>query len=119
MTNMITELKDNEIIVVGTNLNGWHGGGAAAQAEKDFGLKFGFSEGLCGQTYAFPTLDKEMNKVSMSDLISSRNKLYEVAGNNKDYNFLLTPVGTGIASFDIKVIKRLFKKTPDNIIKLF
>jgi hypothetical protein len=29
---MITELKDNEIIVVGTNMYGNHAGGAAAQA---------------------------------------------------------------------------------------
>lgn len=50
----IIGLEPNEVIVIGTNAKGRHGKGAALQASQFFGLLEGFSEGLCGSTYAFP-----------------------------------------------------------------
>ena len=55
-TNHITELKPNEIFVFGSNLQGYHGGGAARLAMNQWGAVWGQGTGLQGQTYAIPTM---------------------------------------------------------------
>ena len=52
----ISELKENEIFVFGSNLAGVHGGGAARFAYERFGAVWGEGVGLHGQTYAIPTM---------------------------------------------------------------
>ena len=42
----IDKLRQNEIFVFGSNLNGWHVGGAALIAHERFGAKLGISEGF-------------------------------------------------------------------------
>jgi len=110
-------LKENEIFVFGSNLNGNHAGGAAKLAHEKFGAETGVGEGLTGQSYAFPTLNKEMQKVSLEDLQISRDLLYRCADENKDKIFLLTKVGCGIAGFTEEEMKDIFKgESPKNII---
>lgn len=46
----ISELKDNEIFVFGSNEAGIHGAGAAKQAVKKFGAIAGNGEGRQGQS---------------------------------------------------------------------
>lgn len=53
----ITELKTNEIFVFGSNIRGFHGGGAARIANKKFGAEWGVGEGLTGKCYALPTME--------------------------------------------------------------
>lgn len=115
---MITKLKKNTVIVVGTNLLGEHHGGAAAQAHRDFRLEWGVGEGLSGQTYAFPTLGRKMQKRNRLNLISSIGKLYRCAFDNPKLTFLMTPVGTGIAQYSHKYMKSLFimSQIPDNVV---
>ena len=52
----ISELKNNEIFVFGSNLAGQHGGGAAHLAYKRFGAVWGQGVGMQGQSYAIPTM---------------------------------------------------------------
>jgi hypothetical protein len=112
----ITKLKKNEIFVFGSNLNGNHAGGAALQAVK-FGAQEGVGEGLTGQAYAFPTLDKNMKKVSSKALASSVTKLYVCAVENPDKTFYVTKVGCGIAGFTEEEMKTYFQgDKPDNVI---
>ena len=47
----ITHLEPNEVFVFGSNLGGFHGGGAAAIALKKFGAVWGQGVGLQGQSY--------------------------------------------------------------------
>lgn len=113
----IENLKENEIFVFGSNLNGNHGGGAARFAQDNFGAENGVGEGLTGQSYAFPTLDKDMKKVSLEALTESKKTLYKCAEDNKDKIFLVTKVGCGIAGFNEEIMKEVFKgKKPLNII---
>jgi hypothetical protein len=42
---MITQLKSNQIFVFGSNTDGFHYGGAAAQAYEQFGAVWGVGEG--------------------------------------------------------------------------
>lgn len=114
---MITKLEPNQIFVFGSNLAGNHAGGAARQAYEQFGAEVGVGEGLTGQSYAFPTLDENFNKVSNTILKSARLNLYKTANNHPELEFLLTKVGCGIAGFEESKMKRLFANAPLNIKK--
>lgn len=65
----IQELKENQIFVFGSNMNGNHAGGAARLAVEKFGAIMGQAEGIQGQSYAIPTLDKDMQKVTEEELV--------------------------------------------------
>lgn len=54
--NYITSLKSNEVFVFGSNLNGFHNGGAARVAYEKFGAVWGEGIGFHGQSYAIPTM---------------------------------------------------------------
>lgn len=54
--DFITSLAENEIFVFGSNLAGFHGGGAARVAHQRFGAVWGQGVGLQGQSYAIPTM---------------------------------------------------------------
>ena len=115
--NEIKNLKENQVFVFGSNLNGNHAGGAAKQAVDSFGAINGQGEGLQGQSYAFPTLDKRMKKVSIKSLKESKEKLYQCAIENPNKEFLVTKLGCGIAGFKESEIKGIFKgEKPNNII---
>lgn len=115
---MITKLTPTQVIVVGTNMNGHHLGGAAAQAHKDFGLAWGIAEGISGQTYAFPTLERQMTKRGIKALERSRDRLYETARALPEKEFLLTPIGTGIAGYTYEEVTPVFTDLPPNIKKV-
>lgn len=113
----IDSLKENEVFVFGSNLNGNHAGGAAKLAQEKFGAIPGIGEGFMGQSYAFPTLDKNMDKASNRSIKKSATRLFASAKNNPNHMFLLTKVGCGIAGFEESEIAKFFKKMPENIIK--
>lgn len=106
----ITSLKDNEIFVFGSNLQGMHAGGAAKQALDQFGAIYGKGVGRQGKCYAIPTMGsfQEMHLYTL-DFI-------EYALLRPDLTFLLTPLGTGIAGWSVDEVKPLFKNAPDNVI---
>ena len=114
---MITKLKKNQIFVFGSNLAGSHGAGAAKFAKDNFGAENGIGEGLTGQCYAFPTLGKKLEERNDEKLTMSVAKLFRVARENPDKEFLLTRVGCGIAGYSEEYMKCLFRKCPENIIK--
>ncbi len=115
--NNIITLKENQIFVFGSNLNGNHAGGAARLAKDSFGAQDGVGEGLTGQSYAFPTLDTKMKKVSKKALTESKTKLYKCAEENQDKQFLVTKLGCGIAGFSEEEMKKIFQEDkPKNVI---
>ena len=101
----IDKLNDNEIFVFGSNLEGFHGGGAANLAMK-WGAIWGQGVGLQGQTYAIPTMHGgvETIKPYVNDFIL-------FAQTHPEFKFLVTEIGCGIAGFSIKEIAPLFKDT--------
>ena len=109
----ITDLKQNEIFVFGSNNKGEHQGGAAFIAYKKFGAQWGVGEGKTGQSYAIPTLDWEVDefghtKVSEKQLRSSVSSFVDYAKRNPDYNFFVTPVGCGIAGWKEETVAPMF-----------
>ena len=109
-TECIDTLADNEVFVFGSNRNGNHYGGAARIAYERFGAEWGVGEGHTGQSYALPTLDENMEKVTEDELIDSFAKMLGYADDNRQLTFLVTKVGCGIAGWDIEDVRRCFWK---------
>lgn len=98
----ITELKENEIFVFGSNSNGVHNGNAAATVMK-FGAIMGQAVGIQGQTYALPSKHIENLKKHIDDFL-----LY--AEQHPEYIFLVTEIGCGISKHSPFEIAPLFKE---------
>lgn len=113
---MITDLKENQFFVFGSNLAGHHVAGAASQAVSQFGAEEGIGEGLTGRCYAFPTLERDMNKRGIRGLEKSRDRFFATANALPDKEFLMTSVGTGIAGYSHEEMKLLFENSPVNVI---
>lgn len=104
----ITALKENEIFVFGSNLAGAHGGGAAWIAVRLFGAIMGQGVGLQGQSYAIPTMQGGVETIK-----PYVDEFIEFAVNHKEYKFLVTRIGCGIAGFTAREIAPLFAAALD------
>lgn len=104
----ITELKDNEVFVFGSNLGGFHGGGAARVAHQRFGAVWGQGVGLQGQSYAIPTMQGGVETIK-----PYVDQFIEFAKGHPELTFLVTPIGCGIAGFTTDDIAPLFTSALD------
>jgi len=106
--DVINSLADNEVFVFGSNLRGWHQGGAAKHAQRYFGAVWGQGVGLQGQSYAIPTMQGgvETIKPYVDDFII-------FAQAHPELRFLVTRIGCGIAGFKDKEIAPLFANALD------
>ena len=102
-SEFITELKPNEIFVFGSNIGGFHGGGAARVAHKRFGAEWGVGEGITGQCYALPTMEGGVDYIA-----GKVNAFIAYAKQHPELRFLVTKVACGIAGFRIEEIAPLF-----------
>ncbi len=105
---LITELKQNEVFVFGSNLEGAHGGGAARAAYEKFGAIWGQGVGLQGQSYGIPTMHGGVDKIK-----PYVDEFIEFAEENPQLTFLVTRVGCGIAGFRDEEMAPLFAKAID------
>ena len=103
--DFITELKENEIFVFGSNLEGMHGGGAARLAYNKFGAIWGQGVGLQGQSYGIPTMHG-----GVEDIKPYVDEFIEFAKSHPELTFLVTRIGCGIAGFRDEEIAPLFKE---------
>lgn len=103
--DFITELKENEIFVFGSNLQGMHGGGAARIAYEKFGAIWGQGVGLQGQSYGIPTMHGGVDAIK-----PYVDEFIEFAKSHPEMTFLVTRIGCGIAGFRDEEIAPLFKK---------
>lgn len=104
----ITELQDNEVFVFGSNEEGLHMGGAANVAYHKFGAVWGEGEGHHGQSYAIPTLDSKLSKITRTELKRYISEFVGYVLMNQNLTFYLTKIGCGIAGWDIEDVKELF-----------
>lgn len=103
--DFITELKENEIFVFGSNLEGMHGGGAARLAYEKFGAIWGQGVGLQGQSYGIPTMHGGVEAIK-----PYVDEFIEFAKSHPELTFLVTRIGCGIAGFRDEEIAPLFKE---------
>ena len=105
----ITELRDNEVFVFGSNWQGNHIGWAAKQAMKFWAI-IGQPEWLQGQSYAINTMD-------WLDIIKEQLERFSIfASDNIDKTFYLTKIGCWIAWYKEEDIKNILPKLPINVI---
>ena len=103
-TDYITELKENEIFVFGSNLEGMHGGGAARAAYNKFGAIWGQGVGLQGQSYGIPTMHGGVDVIK-----PYVDEFINFAKSHPELKFLVTRIGCGIAGFRDEEMAPLFK----------
>lgn len=109
-TEVLSELKPNQIFVFGSNLAGRHGKGAALAAKQLFGAKYGEYLGRTGQCYAIPTKDRRIAQ-SLSLFSIKQYIVYFLiyAEQNPELEFLVTKVGCGLAGYKDRDIAPMFR----------
>lgn len=107
----ITYLGPNQVFVFGSNLQGYHGLGAAKTALDKFGAQMGVSEGMSGQCYLIPTKEYDYSRRrSVNDIEVSVNRFLDFAFATPNLDFLVTPIGCGYAGYRPKIIAPLFTR---------
>lgn len=104
----ISELKEGEIFVFGSNLAGAHGGGAAWLAYERFGAVWGEGVGLHGQSYAIPTMQGGVETIK-----PYTDEFIRFAKAHPELKFFVTRIGCGIAGFRDEEIAPLFAHAID------
>ena len=102
--DLIKELKENEIFVFGSNLEGMHGGGAAYIAYEKFGAIWGQGVGLQGQSYGIPTMHGGVDVIK-----PYVDEFIDFAKSHQELKFLVTRIGCGIAGFSDEEMAPLLK----------
>lgn len=100
---MIKSLEPNEVFVFGSNLGGFHAGGAARAALNHFGAVWGQGVGLQGQSYAIPTMHGGVDAIR-----PYVDEFIHFAQSRPDLYFYVTRIGCGIAGFRDEQMAPLF-----------
>ena len=100
----IIDLAPGDVFVFGSNLHGFHEGGAARYAMNHFGAEWGNAEGMQGQSYAIPTME------GIIIMKSAIERFTEFVRENPQLNFYVTPIGCGIAGYTPAEIAPMFVK---------
>ena len=107
-SNNITEVKENEIFVFGSNEAGIHGAGAAKLAFEKFGATYKQGFGLSGNSFALPTKDFNIQTLSIDKIKEYVDIFENIVKNNVSKHFLITEIGCGLAGYTPNDIAPLF-----------
>ena len=107
----VESLKDGQVFVFGSNLIGYHSGGASLVAMQRFGPVWGQAEGPQGLCYAIP-VDIRGEAVDNVSMYMKRHidKFLAYAKAHKDQFFVVIKVGCGNAGFDEEFMAPFFKE---------
>ena len=108
----IDNLLPDQVFVFGSNILGYHSGGASRMAYKRFGAVWGQAEGLQGQSYAIP-VDYGKQKVLEDVIKESIDRFIQFAKEHHKKHFLVTRIGCGIGGFKDKEMAVYFKEAMD------
>ena len=108
----IDNLLPDQVFVFGSNILGYHAGGASRMAYKRFGAVWGQAEGLQGQSYAIP-VDYGKQKVGEDVIKESIDRFIQFVKEHHEQQFLVTRIGCGIGGFKDKEMAVYFKKALD------
>lgn len=107
-------MTETRIFVFGSNLAGYHDGGAALFARQNRGAIYGQGIGLQGQSYAIPTLDGDFEQLRLDEITRHVRDFLAFAYGHPEMRFQVTPIGTGLAGFTHQQIAPMFKRHPPN-----
>lgn len=105
----ITELKENEVFVFGSNTAGIHGAGAAKLAYENFGAVWGVGYGLRGQSFALPSKNNKIETMPVNQIKPYVDDFLLFVLNNPKLTFLVTEIGCGLAGYSPADIAPLFR----------
>lgn len=105
----IDSLLPNQIFVFGSNLLGYHTGGASGTARKRFGAVWGQPEGLQGQSYAIP-VDYGKGVRNDAEVETAINRFIAFAKAHNELFFFVTRVGCGIAGYHDEEMAKFFRE---------
>ena len=99
----VTTLNPGEIFVFGSNVDGFHDGGAAGYACRHFGAVYGDPLGPQGQCYAIPTVGNTPGEIyrHVEDFI-------DYAAAHPALTFLVTAIGCGNGGYSAQYMARMF-----------
>ena len=87
--DFIQVLKPDEVFVFGSNLAGFHGGGAARAAFNKFGAIWGQGVGIQGRSYAIPTMQGGVETIA-----PYVDEFIEYARNHPEKNIITRAMGS-------------------------
>lgn len=113
----IDQLKLNQIFVFGSNEAGRHGKGAALWALRQFEAVYGQGEGLQGRSYGIPTKNagRSLETLPIARINAYVRRFLGFARSHPELEFLVTPVGTGLAGYMADDIAPLFISQPEGL----
>lgn len=104
----IETLAAGEIFIFGSNLQGFHGAGAARKA-LEFGAVMGKGVGFKGRTYAIPTKDENIRTLPIEAIEPYVKQFIDYASKNQHLTFLVSKIGCGLANYSPEDIAPLFE----------
>lgn len=108
----IDMLLPRQIFVFGSNVLGYHTGGASGTARKRFGAVWGQAEGLQGQSYAIPVdYGKDVRKDD--EVKAAVERFIAFAKEHTELFFFVTRVGCGIAGYHDDEMAQFFKEASE------
>lgn len=119
---LITDLKENQIFVFGSNIEERHGAGTARLCLNKYGAKYGQASGLQGQSYGLITTDLTKPRPSRTpqQIIKEIERFYEFAKENPQLEFLVayTAEGYNLCGYSSKALAKMFAtfEIPENVI---
>jgi len=108
--NYISELKNNEIFVFGSNEAGIHGAGAAKLARDKFGARQFCGSGHFGKTFAIPTKDSNIKTLPIEKIKLYIKRFIQFVRLHPSLTFLVTEIGCGLAGYEPSEIAPLFEE---------
>jgi hypothetical protein len=104
-----------QVFVFGSNLSGLHGAGAARAAHQRYGAVLGVGEGPTGQSYALPTVRKNITgPLPLPEIQAAVERFLTYAHHNPELSFLVTRVGCVLAGYSDADIAPMFRDAPMN-----
>ncbi len=104
----------SKILVFGSNEAGIHGKGAALDAYKNHGARYGKSYGHYGDSFAIPTKDDDLRTLPIDRIHAYVIGFLAYARGHRKVIFQVTRIGCGLAGYQDADIAPLFKNAPLN-----
>jgi hypothetical protein len=104
------------IFVFGSNMAGRHGKGAALYARNFKGAVYGQAVGRQGDSYAIPTKDENLRRLSLARIHAHILDFITYANAHPHEVFELTPIGCGLAGYSYEEIAPMFRRAPPNVV---
>lgn len=104
-----------QTFVFGSNLSGYHGGGAARAAHKLYGAVWGVAEGPTGRCYAIPTVQHGIaGPLTLGEIAQAVERFIAHAQREPETSFFVTRIGCGLAGHRDADIAPMFAAAPLN-----